>query len=196
MLSRPPQITRDLTPFEKSFYLYQRRLNERLALGPMQYFYFRPNSPAMLEYKRKKKMRRGIAARDIGDYNPYDRKDGWNDELLLGDETSEPEVQANALIKDAVPLPKDKETEAAEAEAEEAAVKEPLQTLVPRVTEADEKGDQRSLNRLLQRTLYLLVQDGKGNWTFPEDVIVGRESLALVRTVHFSAWIYFTMILC
>jgi large subunit ribosomal protein L46 len=177
VLSRPPQITRDLTPFEKAFYLYQRRLNERLALPAMQYFYFRANSPAMIEFKRKRKMRKGVAARDIGVYNPYDKLEGWNDELLLGDQISEPEWQANELIKDSIPLPKDNEGE----EVGVAPGQEPVQRLMPRVTEADEKRDQRSLNRLLQRTLYLLVQNGKGDWTFPEDVLVGRESLALVR---------------
>ena len=179
VLSRPPLITRDLTPFEKSFYLYQRRLNERLALPAMQYFYFRPNSPAMIEFKRKRKMRKGVAARDIGAYNPYDKESGWNDELLLGDQISEPEHQANELIKDSLPLSKD--SEGGEVEDAPQVIQGPVVTLAPRVTEADEKGDLRSLNRLLQRTLYLVVQNSKGQWTFPEDTITGRESLALVR---------------
>jgi large subunit ribosomal protein L46 len=38
---------------------------------------------------------------------------------------------------------------------------------MPRVTEADQAGDEKSLNRLLQRTLYLLVKDAKGAWQFP-----------------------------
>lgn len=170
MLSRPPQITRDLTPFEKSFYLYQRRLNERLALPAQQYFYFRPDTPAMIDWQKKRKMRKGVAARDIGLYNPH-AVDGWNDELLIGAMESEPEHQAKKLLEDAVPLGKENET---------VKVVE-VQELAKRWTEADDGGDQRSLNRLLQRTLYLLVQNGKGEWTFPEDLIAGRESLALVR---------------
>jgi len=177
VLSRPPLITRDLTPFEKAFYLYQRRLNERLALPAMQYFYFRPNSPAMLEFKRKRRMRKGVAARDIGPYNPYDKESGWHDELLLGDEISEPEHQANELIKDSIPLPKD--SESGEVEDVPQSSQEPVHALMPRITEADQKGDQRSLDRLLQRTLYLLVQNDKGKWTFPQDSVTGRESLAL-----------------
>jgi large subunit ribosomal protein L46 len=147
----------------------------------MQYFYFRPNSPAMLEFKRKRRSRNGIAARDIGGYNPYDKEAGWNDELLLGDQISEPEHQANELIKDAMPLPKESEA-GVEVEEVTQALNEPVHTLMPRETEADKKNDQKSLDRLLQRTLYLLVQNGSGHWTFPEDVIVGRESLGLVRT--------------
>lgn len=152
----------------------------------MQYFYFRPNSPAMLEFKRKRKMRKGVAARDIGPYNPYDKEGGWNDELLMGDQTSEPEHQANELIRDSIPLPKD--SEGGEVEDVPQSSQEPVHSLMPRVTEADKKNDHRSLDRMLQRTLYLLVQNNKGKWTFPEDVIVGRESLALVRGVHRRSW--------
>ncbi|KIW02139.1 uncharacterized protein PV09_06625 [Verruconis gallopava] len=177
VLSRPPQITRDLTPFEKAFFLYQRRLNERLSLPAMQYFYFRPNSPAMLDFKRKRRARGGVAARDIGAYNPYDKTAGWNDELLMGDPICEPEHQAKELIKDSIPLPKDDET--VDGEAGVSQQQDTVLTLMPRWTEADEKGDQRSLNRLLQRTLYLLVRNKQGQWTFPEDVLVGRESLAM-----------------
>lgn len=135
----------------------------------------------MLEFKRKRRARNGIAARDIGAYNPYDKEAGWNDELLLGDQVSEPEHQANELIRDAMPLPKESEA-GVEVDVEEVpqGLGEPVHTLMPRETEADKKGDVRSLDRLLQRTLYLLVQNGSGNWTFPEDTIVGRESLGLV----------------
>lgn len=121
-----------------------------------------------------------MAARDIGAYNPYDKEAGWNDELLLGDQISEPEHQANELIKDSIPLPKD--SEGGEAEEIPQNLQGQTQTLMPRETEADKSNDQRSLNRLLQRTLYLLVQNEKGRWTFPEDLITGRESLALVST--------------
>ncbi|QDS74821.1 hypothetical protein FKW77_002469 [Venturia effusa] len=171
VLSRPPQITRDLTSFEKSFYLYQRRMNERLALPFTQYFYFRKQTPAMLDWKRKVKERR-TPARDIGRYNPYS-EDGWNDELLVGAEESEPDHQAEALLQDSLIRPTQKDGEEAAMEAQRKALVKPM----PRVTEADRNNDQRSLNRLLQRTLYLLVQNEAGHWTFPTDAIIGRESL-------------------
>ena len=63
---------------------------------------------------------------------------------------------------------------------------EPQDKLMPRITEADQKNDQRSLNRLLHRTLYLVVQNAKGDWTFPEDLNVARESLAQVRRSNTS----------
>lgn len=169
VLSRPPQITRDLHPFEKAYFLYQRRLNERLALPFTRYFYFKKGTPADLEWKRKVKAR-STAARDIGVYNAYS-KDGWNDELLVGAQESDPDQQIDALLKDGeVPG-------IGSGEIGEAAKKEPVERPMPRVTEADEAGDQKSLNRLLQRTLYLVVRNGDGSWAFPSDSLAGRESL-------------------
>jgi len=191
VLSRPPQITRDLTPFEKSFFLYQRRLNERLALPFTQYFYFRKGTPALLDWKRKIKTRR-TPARDIGSYNPY-QEDGWNDELLVGARESEPEHQVEALLKDSIPLPTNKDSLESAQKSEEQSIERPM----PRITASDLSNDLKSLDRLLQRTLYLLVQNSKGRWTFPSDIVTGRESLQqaaeriLVQSagVNMNTWI-------
>lgn len=52
----------------------------------------------------------------------------------------------------------------------------------PRVTDADKTGDVKSLNRLLQRTLYLLVkQQNDKRWRFPSSFMEGKESLHTVR---------------
>ena len=40
---------------------------------------------------------------------------------------------------------------------------------MPRLTEADHTNNTKSLNRKLDRTLYLLVQNKEGRWRFPED---------------------------
>ena len=50
---------------------------------------------------------------------------------------------------------------------------------VGRVSEADRTGDQRSLSRKMDRTLYLLVKGQKG-WGFPMDGLGGKESLYTV----------------
>lgn len=168
VLSRPPQITRDLTPFEKAFFLYQRRLNERLALPFTRYFYFKKGTPADLEWKQKAKQRQ-TAARDIGVYNAYS-KEGWNDEVLVGAKESEPEVQVEALLNDA-------ETHGTETDEISEANKESLERPMPRVTEADRTGNVKSLDRLLQRTLYLLVKGKNGKWGFPTSGLMGRENL-------------------
>ncbi|MCJ1258209.1 54S ribosomal protein L17 mitochondrial [Lignoscripta atroalba] len=168
VLSRPPLLTRDLTPFEKAYFLYQRRLNERLALPFTRYFYYQKGTPGDVEWKQKIKERK-TPARDIGVYNAYS-KEGWNDELLVGAKESEPEHQIEALLKDAeVP-----ETRGAE---EQVVKREKVEKPLPRVTEADQNGDVRSLNRALARTLYLVVKGSDGGWRFPCGGLVGRESL-------------------
>ncbi|KAK3718225.1 hypothetical protein LTR37_005340 [Vermiconidia calcicola] len=204
VLSRPPLLTRELTPFEKAYYLYQKRLNERLALPFTRYFYYKKDTQADVEWKRKAKVRK-TASRDIGVYSGYG-DEAWNDELLVGDETAEPRNQLDALIRDAEgkgiiesqPVG-DVETDGAEVSGNEKegegmrksvgqqqqlAVERPL----PRVTEADRTNDTKSLDRKLDRSLYLLVQRPDGTWRFPEDRVYGRENLkqAAERILHQS----------
>jgi large subunit ribosomal protein L46 len=168
VLSRPPQITRDLTPFEKAFYFYQRRLNERLALPFTRYFYFKRGTPADEDWKRKYKDRT-TASRDIGKYNAY-TKEAWNDELLLGAAESDPTHQTEMLLQDAEVVT----TTSSEGNTTK---KVDIQRPLPRVTEADQANDQKSLDRLLQRTLYLLVQTKEGYWKFPSSHIGLEENL-------------------
>ncbi len=178
ILSRPPILTRDLTPFEKAYFLYQRRLNERLALPFTRYFYYQRGSPGDVDWKRKIKERK-TPARDIGVYNAYS-KEGWNDELLVGARESEPEEQIEALVRDA-------QVEKKEGEGNEGAAskEEEIEKPMSRVTEADKIGDTKSLNRALTRTLYLVVKSGNGakgrsRWGFPSSALEGKESLHTV----------------
>ncbi|KAF9253516.1 hypothetical protein DTO012A7_5237 [Penicillium roqueforti] len=179
VLSRPPQITRELEPFEKAFFFYQKRLNERLALPFTKYFYFKRGTPADEDWKKKIQERR-TAARDIGHYNAYD-SDAWNDELLLGAQESEPEHQIEALVQDA--------ESTANATSQDTSKKEEIPRPYPRITEADKKNDQKSLDRLLSRTLYLLVQSKEGHWKFPSSPVESGETLRLAaeRTLAQSA---------
>jgi large subunit ribosomal protein L46 len=175
VLSRAPVLTRSLHPFEKAFYLYQRRLNERLALPFTRYFYYKKGTPADREWKRKAKQRL-TPARDIGVYNAYG-DNGWNDELLIGDRTSEPEEQVEALIRDAEGLTIGGEAPEGESQKKDTSQDIAVQRPLPRATEADQKGDQTSLNRALDQSLYLLVKNKDGRWRFPEGLIEGREGL-------------------
>ncbi|KIV83678.1 hypothetical protein PV11_05680 [Exophiala sideris] len=172
VVSRPPLITPDPHPFETAYYLYQRRLNERLVLPFTQYFYYRRGTPAFEQWRNKRRERGGAAARDIGKYNAY-TEESWNDEALVGDESGVPEK----IVKDLV---------AEEGRAEEfTGAGDPTFAGLRRKTEADEKNDQRSLERSLQRTLYLLVknkkistqQDESELWRFPSGTITGFEGL-------------------
>lgn len=186
VLSRPPILTRDLHPFEAAFFLYQRRLNERLALPFTRYFYFKKKTPADLEWKRKIKQRL-TPARDIGRYKGYG-EEAWNDEVLVGAPESDLQYQVERLLEDAEQGGEDgKEGESSEevdvATAGAKTVKhEPVERPMPRITEADLKGDVKSLNRALPRTLYLLVKNRDGKWMFPQDKMEGRENLHMVRS--------------
>ncbi|KAJ5913828.1 hypothetical protein N7504_002711 [Penicillium tannophilum] len=179
VLSRPPQITRDLEPFEKAYYFYQKRLNERLALPFTKYFYFKRGTPLDEDWKRKVKERL-TPARDIGKYNAY-ASDAWNDELLLGAQESEPEHLVEKLVQDA--------ESTANATSQDTSKKEEIPRPHSRVTEADKKGDFKSLNRLLSRTLYLLVQSKEGYWKFPSSPVEAEETIrqAAERTLAQSA---------
>jgi large subunit ribosomal protein L46 len=167
VLSRPPQITRDLHPFESAFFLYQRRLNERLALPFTRYFYFKKRTPADLEWKRKMKQRL-TPARDIGRYKGYG-DEAWNDEVLVGAKESDFEWQVERLIED---VEHDgKEEGAADPSGTKKVDRETVDRPMSRTTEADKTKDVKSLNRALQRTLYLLVKNKEGLWQFPQDLV-------------------------
>ncbi|RDW59507.1 hypothetical protein BP6252_12594 [Coleophoma cylindrospora] len=190
ILSRPPILTRPQTAFEKAFFFYQKRLNERLALPFTRYFYFKKDTPADIDWKLKAKDRGGVAAKEIGDYQAYGAE-SWNDELLVGDKKSDPRSVREALLKDSEmrTIEGQKPSEVVEG----IKVEKPL----ARVTEADRARDVKRLDRALDRTLYLAVKKEDGKWGFPAGSLVGRENLhqaaerVLVQTagMNMNTWI-------
>ena len=104
-------------------------------------------------------------------YNAYG-SEGWNDELLVGDQVSEPEKQLESLLKDA-----EVEVKERDIQGEAKVVKEEVERPMPRITEADKAGDMKSLNRALQKTLFLVVSRGRGQWEFPSAELARQESL-------------------
>ena len=136
-----------------------------------RYFYYQRGTPGDVEWKRKIKERQ-TPARDIGVYNAYS-KEGWNDELLLGAQESEPDEQVESLLRDA-------EVDVEGGEGQDVK-KEVVERPMPRITEADRAGDTKRLDRALQRTLYLIVRDKEnGHWSFPTGSLTGKESLHTV----------------
>jgi large subunit ribosomal protein L46 len=113
----------------------------------------------------------------------------------MGDETASLEAQREALVRDAegrlIPGAEpagdkeaNKEQVSGDAKAGEGQRKDlelHVERPASRVTEADEKNDTLSLNRKLDQTLYLLVQNKEGLWRFPEDRLFAREDLHMVR---------------
>lgn len=156
-------MTRKLHPFENSFYFYQKRLEERLNTPFITGIYFKPDTARRLDWSIKVDERKGTVAKELGVYSGKSSK-AWDDELRVGDELSNQETIAKALLKDA----ESRVSDDAEVIAPQDVV--PLDPLPPRVTEADEKNDVRRLDRQLDRTLYLVVK-GKDGWGFPSDII-------------------------
>ena len=176
LLSRPPFLTRELTPFEKSFYLYQRRLNERLSLPFTRYFYYQKGTPQDIEWKRKRKDRK-TNAREIGLYDAYG-KDSWNDELLVGAQESEPAWQVEQLVADAQEdHKKEQDLQVEGVQTQHKKRKQVVEKPMSRLSAADETGDVTSLNRMGWRTLYMLVKGDQGRWTFPSGRLLPEEHL-------------------
>ncbi|KAK0646232.1 39S mitochondrial ribosomal protein L46-domain-containing protein [Cercophora newfieldiana] len=170
ILTRAPLLTREPTPFEAAFYLYQKRLNERLAVPFRKNLYFRTDTASDLDWRIKVRERHGVPAKDIGRYNPRGRT-AWNDEVLTGSPLSAPETIVEKLLADA----ETRVSEDGEEIAEEERV--PVEKPMPRRTEADEKNDVRRLDRALDRTLYLVVKGKDGKWTFPAGRVDTSEAL-------------------
>ena len=101
----------------------------------------------------------------------------------MGAKESEPESQVEALLRDGV-IEVEEEIKAEDGTVIET-VKKRVEVDRPenRVTEADRTGNLSSLNRALQRTLYLVVKKkDKGAWEFPAGDLEGRENLHRVSS--------------
>lgn len=107
VLSRPPLLTRPLHPFETALHLYNRRLNERLALPFTRYFYY-PKGTALLASFRQKVQKRKTPARDIGVYNAYG-PEGWDDEVRVGSKDGDAEWIREQLLQEAEAEEREKE---------------------------------------------------------------------------------------
>ena len=178
ILTRPPLLTREQTPFESAFYLYQKRLDERLSGSFRKAFYFKLDTPAELDWRLKLRERHGVAAKEIGRYNPRGRM-AWNDEVLVGSPVSDPAAVLDKLVRDA----EMRVSEDGEELPEEDRVR--VERPMPRRTEADAKGDARRLDRQLDRTLYLVVRRGEEDpWEFPSGDVPTSENLHEVCVLH------------
>ncbi|KAM7193266.1 39S mitochondrial ribosomal protein L46 domain containing protein [Naviculisporaceae sp. PSN 640] len=169
ILTRPPLLTKLPTPFESAFYLYQKRLNERLQARFRPAMYFKKDTAPELDWKIKLKERRGVPGKDIGRYNPHGRM-AWNDEVLVGSTTGNPETIMEKLLLDA----EQRVSDDGEILPDEDRV--PVERPMPRRTEADEKNDVRRLDRRLDETLYFVVEKG-GKWQFPAGLVPTEEAL-------------------
>jgi large subunit ribosomal protein L46 len=127
IVSRLPQVTRELSDFEKAYYRF-REAQASAQAPPMPIdFYFKKGSEAERIWQQRE---RGTLS-----------EEAWN--------------QLRAA-NDGQPL-----------------------VLAERVTEADRKGDRHSLDRALDRILYLVVKRPRDRyqWQFPQGGLEGDEAL-------------------
>ncbi|EFQ27071.1 NUDIX domain-containing protein [Colletotrichum graminicola] len=173
ILTRAPLLTRPLTAFEQAYFFYQKRLNERLSLPFITSVYFKPDTPALIDWNMKVKDRQGTVAKELGVYNGK-ASQAWDDELMVGDGLSNHDTTIDLLLKDSVMRVSD------DAEIIPEEDRAPPEPLAPRVSEADHKRDTTRLDRAMDRTLYLVVKkvskDG-AKWEFPAAGMSTEENL-------------------
>lgn len=165
ILSRPPVVLREPTKFEQAYHEYNRQLSEALQQPFPKDFYFKKGSAAEKRFDEDQTSSplgfSAIAAAASGSATKGKGAKASKDAGAgAAASASTPAASSNAV---------------ADAEVEN----RPL----PRTTEADAKNDVRSLERKLDRTLYLVVKQksGKGaaTWRFPAKALnnIKRENL-------------------
>lgn len=145
LLARSPIVTADLTPFEKVYYNYQEELQRRLMWTFPQYYYFRKGT---LSERRFTAAQKGPVTKQPGVYYEKGTPDVvHNRERRLKQNLTIPKAETN----------------------DDANLDEISRPVIPnsRVTEADQNKDYKSLERLLPRTLYLLVKESGNEWRLP-----------------------------
>ncbi|CAG8437353.1 3441_t:CDS:2 [Ambispora gerdemannii] len=148
VLCRSPIITRDLHPFEREYYAYQRHLARIHAAAFPVEFYFKKGSASEKLWQEKR-----------------DRENSGEIEKAR-------ENGLVTLIKTQMKLDAKQQDLIAAEEVEQVQV-------ASRITDADRRNDLKSLDRALQRTLYLIVRKPREMhaWQFPQGGVRANEYL-------------------
>ncbi|KAF9173387.1 54S ribosomal protein L17 mitochondrial [Mortierella sp. AD011] len=153
VVSRQPLILRDLTPFEKEYFSYQQNLERDNAAPFGAEFYFKKGSVAERRWKQQEAEKNAsLSTSSTQSSSKSSSKGAESSEAAEGDELTEEDRVAQL-----------------EAKIE----------FNDRITEADRKNDVRSLERALQRTLYLIVKKPREQhaWQFPQGGVRAVENL-------------------
>lgn len=144
-ISRVPIVTPELTEFEEKYYKYQDELQRRLMWTFPYFYYFKKLSLAEVSFWKNQKW---PVSKQPGVYYPK----GEPDIKHMRERLAKQEV----IIKE-----ESQDKNKIEEEVEEKAI-------VPnsRRTKADETNDVKSLERSLDKTLYLIVKKNN-QWKFP-----------------------------
>ncbi|KAF9923545.1 54S ribosomal protein L17 mitochondrial [Linnemannia zychae] len=156
VVSRQPLILRDLTPFEKEYFLYQKDLERDHAAPFGVEFYFKKGSVAERRWKQQEAERLAASGASTA---ASGAKGSKSKAAAAAAETEEQQ---------------DEMTEEDRVAALEAKIE-----FNDRITEADRKNDVRSLERALARTLYLIVKKPRDQhaWQFPQGGVRVCENL-------------------
>lgn len=149
ILSRPPIITPEQTAFSKAYYHYQSELYKRMSWTFPYWFYYPKGTLAENEYTRVQPK--------LNEKDPdvlFNRDRNSKQDVVFPPRSVQRETEESARIYAKI-VPN------------------------PRTTIADEENNIRSLERKLDRTLYLIVKrDGESlEWSFPATTIESGENL-------------------
>ncbi|KAI5964204.1 uncharacterized protein KGF55_002146 [Candida pseudojiufengensis] len=157
ILSRLPIITQDLTPFESQFYKYQSELWRRLMWTFPKWFYFKTGTLAELRYRQLNK-------------NPI----SYNPKIIYPQGKPDLKHLRDRRFRQYIKVPKTYKEEDEMIGQDQSNIKENeiSRKIIPnsRITEADKIGDSKSLERKLNRTLYLIIKENtkdKNQWKLP-----------------------------
>ncbi|KAK0557176.1 hypothetical protein OC846_000626 [Tilletia horrida] len=154
IISRPPTLLREPTKLEQSIFAYNSKLLSALAQPFPRDFYFKKGSTAEQRFD------------DAETRRLTSLQEGKTDPLSF---------MPNRATEDGQVSSKGSAVGTANAEKSPDA---DLYAILPRTTEADKKNDTTSLNRKLDRTLYLLTKTQKkdskdeAEWVFPSQHVV------------------------
>lgn len=147
ILSRPPVLLREPTKFEQAYHEYNRQLSEALQQPFPKDFYFKKGSAA------EKRFEEDQASSPQGFSAIAAEASKASSKSAKGAKSKDASASSSASAA----------SSASAVTADGEAESRPL----PRTTEADAKNDVRSLERKLDRTLYLVVKQKSGTWRFP-----------------------------
>ncbi|KAF9937346.1 54S ribosomal protein L17 mitochondrial [Modicella reniformis] len=173
VVSRQPLILRDLTSFENEYFLYQKNLERGTAAPFAAEFYFKKGSVAERRWKQQEAQR---AANSLSS----SRTTTTTTSSSSSPSSSSSSASSGTSNSSAGTL-KGVDTADNEFTEEEnhAAALEAKIDFNDRITDADRKNDVSSLERALQRTLYLIVKKSRDQhaWQFPQGGVRVCENL-------------------
>ncbi|KAF8589959.1 hypothetical protein K439DRAFT_1644834 [Ramaria rubella] len=143
LLNRSPMLSHPPTPFEAAFQEYNAHIARAISNPFPREFYFKPGSVLEAQFRQEDRKREKDA------FNWGSRISRWR--ALKPRERSKKQVDLSGGATAGI------------------LAKEETEIIMPRITEADKKGDIQSLDRKGHRNLYLLVKKSKGRdaWRLP-----------------------------